>query len=93
MLPESEWEEMPILGLKIPQDVWTRSMVQDPSSAERLFDILRPEDAWRQADKTSDEYEQTAKQLAGSFQKNFEKYANMWKPERYEQLKAAGPKA
>ena len=81
-LSESVWEEMPILGLKIPR-----------MDGRELLWIDRPEHAWGQAGKTSGEYEQLAKQLAGSFQKNFEKYAKMLQPERYEQLKAAGPKA
>ena len=89
-LPESEWEweEMPIFGLKIPK-IDVNNVLPESVPNE----IFRPQDAWTQAGKTSAEYEQTAKQLAGSFQKNFEKYANMWKPERYGQLKAAGPKA
>ena len=81
-LSESVWEEMPILGLKIPR-----------MDGRELLWIDRPEHAWGQAGKTSGEYEQLAKQLARSFQKNFEKYAKMLQPERYEQLKAAGPKA
>merc|ERR550532_1845865 len=78
-LPDSEWDEMPIFGLKIP-----KSGIKDVPSH-----ILRPQDAWQQAGKSSDEFRKTAENLAGLFQNNFKEFADKCT----EAVRAAGPKA
>jgi len=78
-LPDSEWDEMPIFGLKIP-----KSGIKDVPSH-----ILRPQDAWQQAGKSSDEFKKTAENLAGLFQNNFKEFADKCT----EAVRAAGPKA
>merc|ERR1712032_1672386 len=78
-LPESDWEEMPIFGLKIP-----KAGVKDVPK-----EILRPQDAWLQAGNTSDEFTRSAKNLAGLFLKNFETYSDKCS----DAVKAAGPRA
>jgi len=78
-LPDSEWDEMPIFGLKVP-----KSGVKDVPSH-----ILRPEDAWVKAGKSADEFRKTAENLAGLFQNNFKEFADKCS----ESVRAAGPKA
>merc|ERR1712228_264112 len=67
-MPDSEWEEMPIFGLKIP-----KSGVKDVPK-----EILRPQDAWLKAGKSTAE-----------FTSSFTEYADKCT----EAVKAAGPKA
>jgi len=78
-LPESEWDEMPIFGLKVP-----KSGVKDVPSH-----ILRPEDAWLKAGKSAAEFKKTAENLAGLFQNNFKEFADKCS----DSVRAAGPKA
>merc|ERR1711972_365658 len=52
-LPDSEWEEMAIFGLKIPK----RGVKDVPSH------ILRPEDAWKQNGQSAEEFQKTAGNL------------------------------
>jgi len=78
-MPDSEWEEMPIFGLKIP-----KSDVKDVPK-----EILRPQDAWLKAGKSTEEFTSSAKNLAGLFTNNFIEYADKCT----EAVKAAGPKA
>merc|ERR1712137_165625 len=52
-MPESEWEDMPIFGLKVP-----KSGVKDVPSH-----ILRPEDAWLKAGKSAADFKKTAENL------------------------------
>merc|ERR1712038_1249400 len=77
-LPESEWDEMPIFGLKVP-----KSGVKDVPSH-----ILRPEDAWVKAGKSPAEFKKTAENLAGLFQNNFKEFADKCS----DSVRAAGPK-
>merc|ERR1711963_47104 len=65
-MPESEWEEMPIFGLKIP-----KGNIKDVPK-----ELLRPEEAWAQNGKTAAEFQKTAKYLAGLFQNNFKDFAD-----------------
>merc|ERR1719166_385039 len=78
-LPDSEWDEMPIFGLRIP-----KNGVKDVPSH-----ILRPQDAWTQAGKSADDFRKTAENLAGLFQNNFKEFADKCT----EAVRAAGPKA
>jgi len=78
-LPDSEWDEMAIFGLKIP-----KNGVKDVPSH-----ILRPQDAWVQAGKSAEDFRKTAENLAGLFQKNFVEFADQCS----ESVRAAGPKA
>merc|ERR1719437_218911 len=78
-LPDSEWEEMAIFGLKIP-----KKGVKDVPSH-----ILRPQDAWLQAGKSADDFRKTAENLASLFQNNFKEFADKCT----ESVRAAGPKA
>jgi len=78
-LPDSEWYEMAIFGLKIP-----KNGVKDVPSH-----ILRPQDAWVQAGKSAEDFRKTAENLAGLFQKNFVEFADQCS----ESVRAAGPKA
>jgi len=78
-LPESEWEEMPVFGLKMP-----KSQIKDVPS-----EILRPQDAWVKNGKSVEEFQKTATHLAGLFQKNFKDFADRCTPA----VQAAGPKA
>merc|ERR1711870_176162 len=78
-MPDSEWEEMPIFGLKVP-----KSGVKDVPK-----EILRPADAWLKAGKSTAEFTSSAKNLAGLFQKNFVEFADKCT----DAVKAAGPQA
>jgi len=78
-LPDSEWEQMPIFGLLMPKN----------QIKEVPKEILRPADAWKQAGKSNEEFEKTAKNLAGLFQKNFADFADKCSPA----VREAGPKA
>jgi phosphoenolpyruvate carboxykinase (ATP) len=60
-MPESEWDEMPIFGLKMPKNA-----VKDVPK-----EILRPQEAWLKAGQSTEAFESAAKHLAGLFQKNF----------------------
>mmetsp|Transcript_78818 Transcript_78818/g.172885 ORF Transcript_78818/g.172885 Transcript_78818/m.172885 type:complete len:628 (+) Transcript_78818:82-1965(+) len=77
-LPESEWEEMPIFGLKMP-----KNDIKDVPK-----EILRPEEAWAQAGQSPEAFQKQAKHLANLFQKNFVDFADKCSKE----VKAAGPK-
>lgn len=78
-LPDSEWEDMPIFGLKMPKN----AINGVPA------DILRPEDAWVKGGRTKEEFRKTAENLANRFQKNFKDFADRCSPS----VRAAGPKA
>merc|ERR1712087_377171 len=78
-LKNVEWEEMPVFGLMQP-----KSGIKDVPA-----DILRPQEAWIKNGKTADEFNKTAANLAGLFQKNFKEFADKCS----EAVKAAGPKA
>lgn len=78
-LPDSEWEEMPIFGLKMPKNA-----IKDVPR-----EILRPQDAWMQSGRTAEDFQKTAKNLAALFQKNFTNFADRCSPA----VRAAGPKA
>merc|ERR1712066_424402 len=72
------WEEMPIFGLAIP-----KTGIKDVPK-----EILRPEEAWVQSGKSAEDFQKTANNLAGLFQKNFEEFADRCS----EGVIAAGPK-
>merc|ERR1711912_86852 len=76
-LKNVEWEEMPIFGLAIP-----KTGIKDVPK-----EILRPEEAWVQSGKSAEEFQKTANNLAGLFQKNFEEFADRCS----EGVIAAGP--
>jgi len=78
-MSEDEWEEMPVFGLKMP-----KNSIKDVPK-----EILRPEEAWVSNGKTTQEFQTTAKKLAGLFQKNFQEFADKCTAS----VKAAGPKA
>merc|ERR1712013_88259 len=65
-MPDSEWEDMPIFGLKIP-----KNGIKDVPR-----ELLRPEEAWAQNGQTGEEFQKSAKHLAGLFQKNFQDFAD-----------------
>jgi len=77
-LAKVEWEEMPVFGLMQP-----KTGIKDVPSK-----ILRPLDAWTSSGKTADEFNKTALNLAGLFQKNFKEFASQCSPS----VIAAGPK-
>jgi len=77
-LAKVEWEEMPVFGLMQP-----KTGIKDVPST-----ILRPLDAWTSSGKTADEFNKTALNLAGLFQKNFKEFASQCSPS----VIAAGPK-
>merc|ERR1711920_427352 len=77
-LPDSEWEEMPIFGLKMP-----KSGIKDVPR-----EVLRPEDAWKQSGQSAQDFQKTAGNLAVLFQKNFADFADRCSPS----VRAAGPK-
>merc|ERR1711972_362875 len=65
-LPESEWEDMAIFGLKIP-----KNDIKDVPKH-----ILRPEEAWLKSGQSKDEFNKAASHLAGLFNKNFKEFAD-----------------
>jgi len=77
-LPDSEWEDMPVFGLKMP-----RNSIKDVPK-----EILRPQDAWLQNGKSAEEFAKVAGNLAGLFQKNFAEFADRCSPA----VRSAGPK-
>merc|ERR1711994_665050 len=72
-------EEMPVFGLMQPKT----------GIKEVPKEILRPQEAWVQTGKTAEDFQKTALNLAGLFQKNFKEYAPQCSPS----VVAAGPKA
>merc|ERR1712083_634448 len=60
-LANVEWEEMPVFGLMQPK-VGIKDVPKE---------ILRPQEAWMQTGKTAEDFNKTALNLAGLFQKNF----------------------
>merc|ERR1712190_585341 len=77
-LPDSEWEQMPVFGLKIPK-IGIKEVPKE---------VLRPEDAWKQNGQSVAEFQESAKHLAGLFQKNFQDFADKCSPS----VRAVGPK-
>merc|ERR1711920_405027 len=77
-MPDSEWEEMPIFGLKIP-----KGGVKDVPK-----EVLQPRLAWTQNGQSEAEFEKTAVNLAKLFQNNFKTFADQCQPS----VLAAGPK-
>merc|ERR1719362_172784 len=77
-LPDSEWEKMPVFGLMMP-----KSGIKDVPR-----EILRPEDAWKQSGQSVQEFQKTASNLAGLFQKNFAAFADRCSPS----VREAGPR-
>jgi len=77
-LTNIEWEEMPVFGLMQP-----KTGIKDVPK-----EILRPQEAWTSSGKTAEEFDKTAKNLAGLFQKNFQDFASQCTPG----VIAAGPK-
>merc|ERR1719433_279856 len=78
-LASVEWEEMPVFGLMQP-----KSGIKDVPK-----EILRPQEAWLQTGKTAEDFNKTALNLAGLFNKNFKEFAAKCSPS----VAAAGPKA
>jgi len=78
-LESVEWEEMPVFGLMQP-----KSGIKDVPK-----EILRPQEAWLQTGKTAEDFNKTALNLAGLFNKNFKEFADKCSPS----VVAAGPKA
>jgi len=77
-MPDSEWEDMPIFGLKIP-----KCGIKDVPK-----EILRPEESWAQSGQTADQFQKAAKHLAGLFQKNFVEFSDKCS----KAVQEAGPK-
>lgn len=77
-LSSVEWEEMPIFGLMQPK----------VAIKEVPKEVLRPKDAWLAAGKSEEEFDKTARNLAGLFQNNFKEFADKCSKE----VIAAGPK-
>merc|ERR1712151_322306 len=77
-MPDSDWEDMPIFGLKIP-----KTGIKDVPK-----ELLRPEEAWAQNGQSIDQFQSQAKQLAGLFQKNFVDFADKCS----QAVRDAGPK-
>merc|ERR1712228_743867 len=69
-LQNIEWEEMPVFGLMQP-----KMGIKDVPK-----DILRPQDAWTSSGKSAEEFNKTALNLAGLFQKNFKEFAPKCSP-------------
>merc|ERR1712176_1487995 len=78
-LESVEWEEMPVFGLMQP-----KSEIKDVPK-----EILRPQEAWLQTGRTAEDFNKTALNLAGLFNKNFKEFASQCSPS----VIAAGPKA
>jgi len=77
-MPDSEWEEMPIFGLKVP-----KGAVKDVPK-----EVLQPKLAWTQNGQSEAQFEKTAVNLAKLFQNNFKSFADQCKPS----ILSAGPK-
>merc|ERR1719242_1889168 len=77
-MPDSEWEEMPIFGLKVP-----KGGVKDVPK-----EILQPKLAWAQNGQSEAQFDETAVNLAKLFQNNFKAFADQCQPS----VVAAGPK-
>jgi phosphoenolpyruvate carboxykinase (ATP) len=65
-LPESEWEEIPVFGLKIPKN--------DVGVVPK--DMLDPAAAWVKNGHTKEDWKQSISKLAGLFNKNFHDFAS-----------------
>jgi len=78
-LPDSEWEDMAVFGLKMPKNA-----IKDVPK-----DVLRPLDAWKANGKSEQEFNQAAQHLASLFTKNFAEFSSRCSPA----VAAAGPKA
>jgi len=76
-LPDSEWEDMPVFGLKMP-----KSAIKDVPK-----EVLRPLDAWMSNGKTQKEFNSAAMHLASLFTKNFLEFSKRCSPK----VVAAGP--
>jgi len=77
-MPESEWEIMPVFGLKVP-----KTGIKDVPK-----EVLRPEEAWVKNGLSADAFKKAAANLAGLFQKNFVEFADKCS----DSVVAAGPK-
>merc|ERR1712048_950019 len=78
-MPDSEWEQMPIFGLKVP-----KGQIKDVP-----IDVLHPEKAWAKSGLTTAQFDASARKLANLFSNNFKEYASNCSAE----VVAAGPKA
>merc|ERR1711877_5567 len=65
-LPESEYETMPIFGLRVP-----KNQVKDVP-----VDVLHPAKAWAKSGLTEAQFNESAKKLAALFSNNFKEYAS-----------------
>jgi ATP-dependent phosphoenolpyruvate carboxykinase len=77
-MADSEWEEMPVFGLRIPK----KGIKDVPHS------ILAPREAWVQNGQSESKFNETLRNLATLFQKNFVEYSDKCSPA----VLAAGPK-
>jgi phosphoenolpyruvate carboxykinase (ATP) len=77
-LPDSEYEAMPIFGLKVPKNT-----VKDVP-----VDVLHPAKAWAKSGLSTDQFNAAATKLAGLFTENFKEYA----PKCSAEVLAAAPK-
>jgi len=77
-LSSVEWETMPIFGLQIP-----KTGIKDVPK-----ELLRPEEAWIQAGQTAEKFRESANNLAGLFEKNFQEFESKCSAD----VIAAGPK-
>merc|ERR1711879_741008 len=78
-MPETEWEEMPIFGLKIP-----KGAIKDVPK-----EVLRPAEAWAKNSQSDADFQKAASRLAKLFQDNFKEFADRCSASVVE----AGPKA
>merc|ERR1711988_1751223 len=78
-LSDSDFEAMPIFGLKVP-----KNQIKDVP-----VDVLHPAKAWAKTGLSTSQFEVAAKKLAGLFTVNFEGYADKCTAD----VVAAGPKA
>jgi len=76
-LPDSEFEAMPIFGLKVP-----KGQIKDVP-----VDVLHPAKAWAKSGLNTAEFDASAKKLANLFSNNFKEYA----PNCSAEVVAAGP--
>jgi len=65
-LPDSEFEAMPIFGLKVPKNAFKDVPVE----------VLHPAKAWTKTGLSADQFNTAAKKLAGLFTENFTTYAD-----------------